>query len=91
MDATGVCVGKHVLDVGCGSGHSISMIKNAGTSVIGVDSAQGMVDYAARTFDGVAFRVGASNTRSSATMSLIWSSPQTRSNMLRTWERHSAN
>ena len=59
MGATGIGSGKHVLDIGCGAGHSTAMIQAAGASVVGVDAAEGMIDYATRTFDGVDFRVGA--------------------------------
>jgi len=58
MSATGIGSGKHVLDIGCGAGHSTALIKASGASVIGVDAAQGLVDYANKTFAGVDFRVG---------------------------------
>ncbi len=58
MEATNIGSGKHVLDIGCGAGHSTSMINTAGASVVGVDAAQGMIDYASKTFDGIDFRVG---------------------------------
>lgn len=59
MTAAKVGSGKIVLDIGCGAGHSTALIDASGASVIGVDAAQGMVDHAARTFDGIDFRVGA--------------------------------
>ena len=58
MDATGIGSGSTVLDIGCGAGHSTALIHAAGATVVGVDAAQGMVDYATRTFDGIDFRVG---------------------------------
>jgi SAM-dependent methyltransferase len=59
MDAAGIGAGKKVLDIGCGAGHSSALIERSGATVIGVDAAQGMVDHAKRTFDGIDFRVGA--------------------------------
>lgn len=58
MEATEIGSGKHVLDIGCGAGHSSELIKTAGATVIGVDAAQGMVDHATKTFDGIDFQVG---------------------------------
>lgn len=58
MSATEIGSGKHVLDIGCGAGHSTALIRAAGASVVGVDAAQGLVDYANKTFDGIEFRVG---------------------------------
>ena len=58
MDATGIGSGKNVLDIGCGAGHSSALIKETGATVVGVDAAQGLVDYANTTFDGVEFQVG---------------------------------
>ena len=43
MEATNIGPGKHVLDIGCGAGHSSELIKTSGATVIGVDAAQGMV------------------------------------------------
>ena len=58
MEATDIGSGKNVLDIGCGAGHSSEMIKTAGATVVGVDAAQGMVDYANKTFDSIDFQVG---------------------------------
>ena len=58
IDATAIGSGKHVLDIGCGAGHSTVLIKETGATVVGVDAAQGMVDYATATFDGIDFQVG---------------------------------
>lgn len=58
MEATNIGPAKHVLDIGCGAGHSSELIKTSGATVIGVDAAQGMVEYAKRTFDGIDFQVG---------------------------------
>ena len=58
MEATDIGLGKNVLDIGCGAGHSTALIKEAGATVVGVDAAQGMVDYANKTFNGVDFQVG---------------------------------
>jgi SAM-dependent methyltransferase len=58
MEATDIGSGKNVLDIGCGAGHSSALIKEAGATVVGVDAAQGLVDYAKKTFDGVEFQVG---------------------------------
>lgn len=58
MEATSIGSGKRVLDIGCGAGHSSELIKTAGASVVGVDAAEGMVDYAKKTFDGIDFQVG---------------------------------
>lgn len=58
MEATEIGSGKNVLDIGCGAGHSTELIKVAGATVVGVDAAQGMVDYANKTFDGIDFQVG---------------------------------
>lgn len=58
MDATGIGSGAHVLDIGCGAGHSTALIDASGASVVGVDAARGMVDYASNTFDGIDFQVG---------------------------------
>jgi SAM-dependent methyltransferase len=58
MAATDIGPGKHVLDIGCGAGHSTALISASGATVVGVDAAQGMVDYASSTFDGIDFRVG---------------------------------
>ena len=58
MEATDIGSGKNVLDIGCGTGHSSALIKEAGATVVGVDAAQGLVDYANTTFNGVDFQVG---------------------------------
>lgn len=58
MKATGIGSGKHVLDIGCGAGHSSALIKEAGATVVGVDAAQGLVDFANETFGDVDFQVG---------------------------------
>ncbi|CAN5374770.1 class I SAM-dependent methyltransferase [soil metagenome] len=58
MEATSIGSGKRVLDIGCGAGHSSELIKVDGATVVGVDAAEGMVDYAKKTFDGIDFRVG---------------------------------
>ena len=58
MEATSIGSDKNVLDIGCGAGHSTALINAAGASVVGVDAAQGMVDYANKTFDGIDFQVG---------------------------------
>ena len=58
MEATRIGSGKHVLDIGCGTGRSSALIKAAGATVVGVDAAQGMIDYANEIFDGIDFRVG---------------------------------
>ena len=58
MEATSIGAGKNVLDIGCGSGHASALINSAGATVVGVDAAQGMVDFANQSFDGVDFRVG---------------------------------
>jgi len=58
MEATDIGSGTHVLDIGCGAGHSSALIQEAGATVVGVDAAQGMVDYANAAFDGVDFQVG---------------------------------
>ena len=58
MEATGLGPGKNVLDVGCGAGHSSGMINAAGATVVGVDAAQGMVDYARAAFTSIEFQVG---------------------------------
>jgi SAM-dependent methyltransferase len=58
MEATDIGSGKNVLDIGCGAGHSSALIKEAGATVVGVDAAQGMVDYATKTFAGIDFQVG---------------------------------
>lgn len=59
MDAAAVGSGKKVLDIGCGAGRSSELIKGSGATVIGVDAAKGLVDYARRTFSGIEFQVGA--------------------------------
>ncbi|WP_430867165.1 class I SAM-dependent methyltransferase [Demequina aurantiaca] len=46
-----------VLDVGCGAGHSSDLIRRAGAQVIGIDAAEGLIDYASRTFAGIDFQV----------------------------------
>lgn len=58
MEATDVSSGKHVLDIGCGAGHSTAHINAAGATVVGVDAAEGLVDYATTTFAGISFQVG---------------------------------
>ena len=58
MEATDIGSGKSVLDIGCGTGHSSALIKQAGATVVGVDASQGLVDYANTTFNGVEFQVG---------------------------------
>ena len=58
MEATDIGSGKHVLDIGCGAGHSSELIKEAGATVVGVDAAQGMVDYATKNFAGIDFQLG---------------------------------
>ena len=58
MEATTIRAGKSVLDIGCGAGYSTALIKEAGAKVIGVDAAQGFVDYATKTYPGIDFQVG---------------------------------
>ncbi len=58
IDAARIGLGKHVLDIGCGAGHSTRLIKATGATVVGVDAAQGMVDYAKAAFDDIDFQVG---------------------------------
>jgi SAM-dependent methyltransferase len=58
MAATDIGSGKHVLDIGCGAGHSTALIKGAGATVVGVDASEGGVDYANTTIDGVDLQVG---------------------------------
>jgi SAM-dependent methyltransferase len=58
MEATDVGSGKYVLDIGCGAGHSSELMRAAGATVVGVDAAQGLIDYANNTFDGIDFQVG---------------------------------
>jgi SAM-dependent methyltransferase len=58
MEATAVGLDKRVLDIGCGYGYSSALMSKAGASVVGVDAAVGMIDYAKRTFSGVDFQVG---------------------------------
>ena len=58
MEATSIGSGTTVLDIGCGAGHSTALIDAAGASVVGVDAAQGMVDHAKKTFEGIDFQVG---------------------------------
>lgn len=58
VKAAGIGPGTHVLDVGCGAGHSSDLIKRAGATVIGIDAAQGLVDYANKTFAGINFHPG---------------------------------
>lgn len=59
MEAAEVGAGQKVLDIGCGAGHSTALINESGASVIGVDAAQGMIDHATKTLQGLDFRVGA--------------------------------
>jgi ubiquinone/menaquinone biosynthesis C-methylase UbiE len=58
MEATSVGSDKNVLDIGCGAGYSTALINTAGATVVGVDAARGMVDYANKTFGGIDFQVG---------------------------------
>jgi ubiquinone/menaquinone biosynthesis C-methylase UbiE len=58
MEATDIGPGKNVRDIRCGAGHSSALINEAGATVVGVDAAQGMVDYAKQTFAGIDFQVG---------------------------------
>ncbi len=58
MEATNVGSGQHVLDIGCGAGHSTALIRQAGATVVGVDAAEGLVDYATTNFTGIDFQVG---------------------------------
>ena len=58
IEETDIGSGKNVLDIGCGAGHSTALIDQAGATVVGVDAAQGMVDHASTTFDGIDFHVG---------------------------------
>ncbi len=58
IDATSIGADNRVLDIGCGAGHSCALIKATGATVVGVDAAQGLVDYANKTFDGIDFQVG---------------------------------
>ncbi len=58
ISATDIGSGTHVLDIGCGAGHSTALIDEAGATVVGVDASQGMIDYATKTFAGIDFQVG---------------------------------
>lgn len=58
MDAAGIGSGQSVLDIGCGAGTSTKLISDVGATVVGVDAAQGLVDFANQEFEGIDFWVG---------------------------------
>lgn len=54
------CVGKHVLDAGCGAGYGSAFLGEAARSVVGVDVSGEAIDYARARYGGgnVEFAVG---------------------------------
>src|ERR1700712_2100911 len=57
LDAAGVAVGQHVLDVATGPGSAAAAASVRGAVVTGVDVSPGMVALAQRTHPDVAFQV----------------------------------
>ena len=45
LDAVNIANGMRVLDIGCGTGYSSHLIAKRGADVIGVDAAQGLIDF----------------------------------------------
>lgn len=58
ITATAIDANKNVLDIGCGTGHSSDLIARSGATVIGVDIAKDMVDYARSSFPRIDFQIG---------------------------------
>lgn len=58
LNAAGVDEHTRVLDVGCGGGVATAMAVARGAQVVGVDAAEGLVDYASRAVPGATFHVG---------------------------------
>ena len=58
IEATDIGPGTHVLDIGCGAGHSSALIEETGATVVGVDAAQGLVEHARANVKGIDFKVG---------------------------------
>jgi SAM-dependent methyltransferase len=56
IDAAGIGAGTRVLDVGCGSGEFLALLRERGAEASGVDPAEGMRRLAART--GAEVRAG---------------------------------
>ncbi|MCP4254937.1 MAG: class I SAM-dependent methyltransferase, partial [Candidatus Scalindua sp.] len=50
--------GKHVLDIGCGSGRTTAILKNLSSGYVGLDYSLEMVESCRRRFEGVSFLHG---------------------------------
>ncbi len=50
--------GKHVLDIGCGSGRTTAILKNLSSSYIGLDYSLDMIESCRKRFEGVSFLHG---------------------------------
>ncbi len=49
--------GEKILDLGCGTGHLTSTIKEKGAEVVGIDFSPEMIDQARTLYPGIEFRV----------------------------------
>jgi SAM-dependent methyltransferase len=58
ISASGIGVGSRVLDVGCGSGEFVAMLRGLGAIASGTDPAQGMLEMARRRNPGADIRPG---------------------------------
>jgi SAM-dependent methyltransferase len=58
-EATGICAGTRVLDVGCGSGEFCRLAVARGAAVSGIDAADGMIEIARRVVPTADLHVGA--------------------------------
>lgn len=50
--------GKHVLDIGCGSGRTTAILKNLSSGYIGIDYSLEMIESCRKRFEGVRFLHG---------------------------------
>lgn len=57
MAAAGVGAGSRVLDVGCGSGEFLALLRSAGATVAGCDPSSGMIDLARARNPGADIRL----------------------------------
>jgi SAM-dependent methyltransferase len=58
LEAIGIRSGARVLDVGCGSGELLGMLRDAGAAVAGIDPAPGMIELARARAEAADIRVG---------------------------------
>jgi SAM-dependent methyltransferase len=58
-----LCRGKDVLDVACGEGYGSALLSQVARSVLGIDSAQGVIEHARRSYTAANLRFSCGDAR----------------------------